>query len=47
MPKVNIINYEIKDSTQAYLFVSAIGSKSTINGNITIFENFNINELIL
>ena len=43
--KVNIINYKTKSSIIAYLFPPAIASKSTITGNINIFEELNLNKL--
>lgn len=45
MPKVNIIHYKTKSSTIAYLFTPTMASKSTIIGNISVFEKLNINQL--
>lgn len=42
MPKVDIINYKIKNLTIIYLFTLAIKNKNTITNNISVFK-----ELIL
>lgn len=45
MPKVNIIECKTKGTILAYLFASAIASKSIITINISVFEELNINQL--
>lgn len=47
MPKIDIIKYEKKNITIAYLFLPLIASKSTTNGNFSIFKDIIINQITL
>lgn len=44
---INIIDYKIKSSNLAFLFISIITSKIITANNISIFEDLNINKLDL
>ena len=45
MPKVDIIDCKTEGSTIAYPFAPAMASESTTAGNISVFEDLNINQL--
>lgn len=45
MPKVDVIDCKTEGSTIAYLFAPAMASESTTAGNISVFEDLNINQL--
>lgn len=45
MPKVDIIDCKTESSIIAYPFAPVIASKSTTAGNISMFEDLNINQL--
>lgn len=45
MPKVDVIDCKTKGSTIAYPFAPAMASESTTAGNISVFEDLNINQL--
>lgn len=40
---INLTNYKTKRAITAYLFAPCIANKSMIAGNISVFENLNIN----
>lgn len=45
MPKVDVIDCKTEGLTIAYPFAPVIASKSTMAGNISMFEDLNINQL--
>lgn len=45
MLKVNVIDCKTKDLTVIYLFTLAKMSKNIITGNISVFEELNVNQL--
>ena len=45
MPKVEIIDCKTEGPTSAYPFAPAMASESTTAGNISVFEDLNINQL--
>lgn len=45
MPKVEVIDCKTEVPTSAYPFAPAMASKSTTAGNISVFEDLNINQL--
>lgn len=47
MLNINNINYRIKKSTKAHGFIPSIFNKSSTAGNITVFKDFNINQIVI
>ena len=45
MPVIDVIDYKTEGTTKAYLFAPFMASKSTIAGNISVFEDLNINQI--
>ena len=45
MPKFDNIECKTKGMTSAFLFAPVMASKSTTTGNISVFEELNINQL--
>lgn len=45
MPKVNVIDCKTKGSSSAFPFALAMASENTTAGNISMFEDLNINQL--
>lgn len=45
MPKVDIINCKTEGVTEVYPFAPSMSNKSTIVGNISVFEDLNIGQL--
>lgn len=42
MPKINVIDYKTEGKTEAYAFAPLIFSESSLFGNQSVFEDFNI-----
>lgn len=45
IPVINLINYKKKKATEVYTFASSMLSESFIIGNMSVFEDFNVNQI--
>ena len=42
MPKINIIDYKTEGKTDAYAFAPSMFNESSLSGNQSVFEDFNV-----